>query len=219
MTLHNYWWLLIWAFLFGGISFAFIPKQEEYVLSRRVVRWDWLSAAALAVPYVIWAGWRTNTYGDTGVYRNTFLSMPTGLGGLWSYVSTRRTGYGFVFFEYLFKTLISRSDIAFFTVLAAVQMLLLVSVFRKYSRNYWLSLFFFVASTDYLSWMHNGIRQFLAVTIIFDVYCGLFCNLDPHISYYFSAVHFYYKWTGFEHADQHVYSRADRCHILYGQSQ
>lgn len=167
MTLHNYWWLLIWAFLFGGISFAFIPKQEEYVLSRRVVRWDWLSAAALAVPYVIWAGWRTNTYGDTGVYRNTFLSMPTGLGGLWSYVSTRRTGYGFVFFEYLFKTLISRSDIAFFTVLAAVQMLLLVSVFRKYSRNYWLSLFFFVASTDYLSWMHNGIRQFLAVTIIF----------------------------------------------------
>ena len=28
-------------------------------------------------------------------------------------------------------------------------------------------MFLFVASTDYLSWMHNGIRQFLAATIIF----------------------------------------------------
>ena len=154
-------------FLFGGISFAFIPKQEEYVLGKRVERWNWLPAIFLAGPYAVWAGWRSNYYGDTGVYRAAFLSMPTGLGNMISYISSRRTGYGFAFFEYLFKSIVSRSDVAFFTVLAAIQLILIIYIYRKYSSNYWLSFFLFVASTDYLSWMHNGVRQFLAVTIIF----------------------------------------------------
>ena len=46
-------------------------------------------------------------------------------------------------------------------------MLCLVYIYRKYSLNYWLSIFLFVASTDYMSWMHNGIRQFLAASILF----------------------------------------------------
>ena len=47
MALHNYWWLLIWLFLFGGISLAFIPRQEEYVLGERCVRWSWFAAIIL----------------------------------------------------------------------------------------------------------------------------------------------------------------------------
>ena len=34
-----------------------------------------------------------------------------------------------------------------------------------YSPNLWLCLFMFVASTDYMSWMFNGMRQFIAVSI------------------------------------------------------
>jgi transmembrane protein EpsG len=51
-------------------------------------------------------------------------------------------------------------------ILALLQGISLVVFFRKYSMNYILSIFLFVASTDYLSWMFNGIRQFMAVTII-----------------------------------------------------
>ena len=54
----------------------------------------------------------------------------------------------------------------FFLVLATFQMLCVVYFFRKYSPNFWVSIFLFVVSTDYLSWMHNTGRQFTAVCIL-----------------------------------------------------
>ena len=167
MAIKNLWWLLIWLFLFGAVSYLFIPQQEEIVLGRRVRRWNWLPAAILAVPYVIWAAWRTNSFGDTGIYRATFVNMPIGIEQMGAYIATRPKGKGFVVFEYLFKTFLSQSDVAFFFLVAVIQLFCLVHVYRKYSCNYWLSFFLFIASTDYLSWMFNGIRQFLAAAIIF----------------------------------------------------
>ena len=54
------------------------------------------------------------------MYRQTFLDMPVGLGQLGSYLSQSSKDRGFVLFEYLFKSLISRSDIAFFFVIAFI---------------------------------------------------------------------------------------------------
>ncbi len=167
MRLNNYWWLLLWPILFGAVSALFFSKQEELVQGKREVRWRQLSAVILVMPLIIWAAWRSNKYGDTGMYRATFKGMPTGLSNMWDYVFSRQKGIGFVTFEYLFKTLISTSDVAFFFAVALTQIFLLARTYRKYSTDYWLSIFLFIASTDYLSWVHNGIRQFLAVTMIF----------------------------------------------------
>ena len=136
-------------------------------MGRKCVRWHWLHAAVLAAPYVFWTGWRSNRFGDTSMYRSTFQKMPTGLSQMWEYVATRQKGKGFAVFEYLFKSVISRSDIAFFFLIALIQILCLVIIYRKYSRSYWMSMFMFVASTDYMLWMHNGMRQFLAAALIF----------------------------------------------------
>lgn len=130
------------------------------------MRWGKLSAAILALPYVIWAGWRPNTFGDTGMYKQSFNRMPTGLANFSSYLSSVTKDKGFAAFEYLIKTLISDDTVVLFLVIAGIQIYLLVRIYRKYSENYWLSMFFFIASTDYLSWVHNGMRQFLAVVIV-----------------------------------------------------
>ena len=169
MRLQNYWWLLIWPILFGAVSAAFIPKREELVLGKREVRWNWLPALIMALPYVIWAAWRPGNIGDTGLYRKLFSAAPSGFSALGSFVAQQSKDKGFAVFEVLFKTLVSKSDIFFFFFIAAFQLLCLVLVFRKYSCNYWLSFFFFVASTDYISWMQNGMRQFIAVAMIFAV--------------------------------------------------
>mgnify|MGYP002626635011 CR=1 FL=1 len=166
MTLHNQWWQLIWLFLFGGISFVFVPKQTEYVLGKREERWNWLPAVIMVIPYVIWAGYRKD-FGDSEQYRITFMNLPSSLSQIASYMSGVRKGHAFRLFELLFKCLVSRSSISLFLCIAAIQILCLVHVYRKYSNNYWLSMFLFVASTDYLTWMQNGIRQFVAVSILF----------------------------------------------------
>ena len=173
MRLNNYWWLLIWPFLFGAVYYFFTAKRQRASEgkapgeSEETIRWGWIPAIMLALPFVIWAAGRSDLYGDTGQYRGTFNGMPVGLSNMASYVSTRPKGKAFVVFEYLFKTFISRSDIAFFFLVALIQMFFLVLVFRRYSEDYWLSIFFFIASTDYLSWMHNGIRQFISAALIF----------------------------------------------------
>ena len=167
MTLHNYWWLLIWLFIAGGFTFIIPPYQEEIVLGKKCVRWHWLHAAILALPYVIWAAWRTNSFGDTGQYRATFLGMPTGLVQFGSYIASRPKGKLFVTFEYMLKTFISDSAIFFFFIIALIQFLCIVYIYRRYSRNYWFSMFLFIASTDYMSWVFNGMRQFVSVTLIF----------------------------------------------------
>ena len=55
----------------------------------------------------------------------------------------------------------------FFLLLAAFHLLMIMWMCRKYSEDYWFSIFLFVASTDYLSWTFNGIRQFTAVVIVY----------------------------------------------------
>ncbi len=165
--LHNFWWLLIWMFLAGGFCYFFIPQQEEEVLGRREVRWNFMPALITALPYVLWAGWRSNGYGDTVAYRRSFLNAPIGLSNAIPYAFSRTKDQGYAFFEVVFKSIVSHSDIIFFFFVAAIQLLCLVLVYRKYSRNYWLSMFFFIASTDYVAWMHNGMRQFIAVALVF----------------------------------------------------
>jgi len=167
MILRNYWWLLIWAFMAGGISLVFFPKQEEYVLGQRCERWNWLPALIMAAPYAIWSGWRVRGFGDTGVYQTRFADVPVGISQIFRYTANASKDRAFAFTEVVFKTFVSQSSAIFFFFVAVVQILCIVSIYRKYSRNYWLSMFLFVASTDYLSWMHNGMRQFLAVALIF----------------------------------------------------
>lgn len=167
MALHNHWWLLIWTFLFGGASLILNPKHEEIVLGKKVMRWNWLSALIFVIPFIIWAAWRTNAFGDTAAYRQQFLNAPASFSNLGSYLSSQTKDRGYALILVAFKTLISRSDVSFFFFIAAVQLICLVTMYRKYSENYWLSIFLFIASTDYISWMHNGMRQFIAAAILF----------------------------------------------------
>lgn len=167
MTLTNYWWLLIWIFVGGGTLATFIPKQRELVQGEMVECWNKYAAVILVLPYIIWAGFRSDAFGDTGAYRAGFRDAPSHLGQLAEYLTTITKDKGYTVLTVFLKGIIGNSDILFFLIIAAIQLLCIVHVCRKYSCNYWMSIFLFVASTDYIAWMHNGIRQFLAITIVF----------------------------------------------------
>ena len=165
MELTNYWWLLIWIF-FGGFLMSRLPKQTEVVNGKEVERWSWLAGVLLVIPYIIWAGFRGDI-GDTTPYRKAFIAMPSTLAGLPKYIDTLTKDQGFSVLSILIKVIFGDSDIIYFLILAIIQMGCLVKVFRKYSCNYWLSIFLFIISTEYIGWMYNGIRQFIAATLIY----------------------------------------------------
>lgn len=165
LTLTNYWWLLIWLFV-GGAIFEKMPKQAETLHGHHVERWTYFSAIIMILPFIIWAGFRKD-FGDTYVYRKGFQNASGGLSAALSVLFGDGKDTGYYAFLIIMKSILGNREELYFTIIAAVQMLCLVYVFRRYSSNYWMCIFLFIVSTDYLSWMHNGMRQFIAVALIF----------------------------------------------------
>lgn len=79
MTLTNYWWLLIWLFVGGGVLAVAISKQKLYVLGKYEDRWRIVPALILAIPYAVWAGFRGDGFGDTSAYRFMFDIAPSSI--------------------------------------------------------------------------------------------------------------------------------------------
>lgn len=167
MTLTNYWWLLIWVFVGGGALMIFVPKKRELVNGKKVERWTVPAALILILPYILRAGFRPDSFGDTGTYQQAFRECASSFGEIGYYLSGVTKDKGFYFLMSLEKCIFGDSDTIFFLLLAAFQLLIIMWMCRKYSEDYWFSIFLFIASTDYLSWNFNGIRQFTAVVIAY----------------------------------------------------
>ena len=166
MTLTSYWWLLIWLFL-GGAIFRNMPKRRECLNGEVVERWDVLPAILMALPYIIWAGCRDGSFGDSYVYQQGFQKATGGLAEAIAIFSSDSKDPAYDAFLIIMKSLLGDHPDLYFTLIATFQLICVALVFRRYSTNYWACIFLFVVSTDYLSWMHNGMRQFIAVAIIF----------------------------------------------------
>lgn len=160
--------ILFWIGIVAFVSKFFQCKKKETVLGYEgeVERYNWLFAFIAFLPIILMAANRSWYIGDTFAYRTSFEKMPTSIEGLQEYLAGITKDVGFYFLSSVFKIFISNDPRFYFGIIALVQGLIIVWFFRKYSPSYLVSVFLFVASTDYLSWMYNGIRQFLAVTIV-----------------------------------------------------
>ncbi len=170
LQLTNYWWLVIWIFGAGLVFSQMNVKSPEKVLGKTEYRWRWGPAILLVFPYVIWAGNRTIYMGDTAAYIRTYNELPGSIFEIASYLVDVTKDKGFTVLSIIIKAFTGDSPYMYFMIIAVFQMLCMVIVFRKYSCNYWISIFLFILSTDYISWMMNGMRQFIAVTMIFAAF-------------------------------------------------
>ncbi len=164
MALTNYWWLLIWLFG-GGVILNKLPKRREPTDGYAYEHWSPKAAFIMALPLVIWTGFRGDV-GDTGLYRKIFLEMSPDLSHVPSILFGGGKDPGFTVFQIIIKNIIGNNDELFFLLIAIFQVGMLTKFFRRYSPDFWISMFLFVASTDYISWCLNGMRQFIAVCII-----------------------------------------------------
>jgi len=141
--------------------------RRENVLGKQERRATKMYAWALMLPLIALAVMRSNHFGDTPAYIDDFWSIPGSMSGKLEYIRSHTKDTGFYAMGALVSIFAGRHFKYFFLLIALVQGYALVKVYRKYSDDYWLAIFVFVATTDYLSWMYNGIRQFFAVAITF----------------------------------------------------
>lgn len=166
MLSNGYILILIWVGVLGAFT-VMAPEwiyRTEFVNGEKVRRVTPLFAVVAVLPLVIWAGFRGDV-GDTGAYMEAFADMPTSFSGINSYIAEVNKDQGFYFVSAVIKCIIGNRNTIYFIIVAAVQCFLLFKIYRKYSTSFTISFFLFLASTDYVSWIFNGMRQFVAVTI------------------------------------------------------
>lgn len=164
--MSNYILIIIWIAIVALISVTVNVKRTETVCGERVRRFTPLWAFIIFLPLIVWCGFR-GYIGDTAAYMKAFSEMPNNLSGIPSYMQGVQKDEGFYFLSALIKTAIGNHISLYFIIIGLAQAAMLIYVYRKYSTKFVVSFFLLIASTDYISWFFNGIRQFLAVTITF----------------------------------------------------
>lgn len=158
---------LLWVIVAALLGKGGMMRREK-VLGREERRATWIYALIVMGPLILLAGMRTIYFGDTYMYVRGFLGLPDTLNETISYIQSVKKDTAFYAAGAMLHLLVGDHARVYLLVIAAIQGLLIAKTYRKYSEDYWFAIFVFVATTDYLSWMYNGIRQFVAVAITFS---------------------------------------------------
>ena len=159
--------IFIWLILIAFVSRFTEAEHIEDVHGNECLRYDYKWVILMLIPLVLMTAFRSDSFGDTWAYRSNFRMLPSSIFDMSSYLSTNTKDKGFSVLSIFIKSIIGDRDKLYFGILALIQGGIVFFVFRKYSEDFWLSVFLFLASADYVAWMFNGIRQFTAAVIIF----------------------------------------------------
>lgn len=163
--MNIYYFIFIWIALFAFLSQQVRVKHAINVNGEIVLRWRFVYAFLAFAPVIYLAAF-TMPRSDTVLYLTIYRNLPETWEGFKSLIKESESGFGFLFFEWVINRLSSGSEQVFRIAIAAVHCIPVLFVFRRYSENYLISLYLFVASGCHIGWMMNGLRQFMAVSII-----------------------------------------------------
>ena len=158
--------IIIWIAIAPVLLKAVDTHEEIIVAGRREYRYKFMWALIIFLPIIIMAGMR-GSVGDTDAYRKMFQDMPQTFAVLPHYFETLEKDKGFFLCSSIIKIIIGNNDKIYFLIIAFIQGISLVIAYRKFSSNYVMSILLFLISSDYISWMFNGMRQFIAVSVTF----------------------------------------------------
>lgn len=163
----KYLWL-IFVWILGVALVTELKRLKTKVYNQGCIteRYHPIMAFLMFLPIIYLAAIRSGI-GDTEAYRAGYLGAVSDLRRLPEYMQTQEKDKGFALVTVVMKMLFGNRVNIYFMVIALICGTCVVSVYHKYSYNYLLSIFLFVASADYIQWFFNGMRQFIPVAILF----------------------------------------------------
>ena len=163
--MSNNWAFLIWIVIVSFFSEMMRGKRRVLVHGNYQVRTTWFWAILFFVPITICSAQRGTWEGDTGTYSLMFQQIPSDFSAVSEVLASAERDKGYPLLELLVKS-IGGTFRQMVTGIAIFSSCAVVSTYRKYSEKYAMSIFLFVAGFEYYQWMFNGMRQFIAVSIL-----------------------------------------------------
>lgn len=160
-----YVFMLIWVIIFGILA-QLIAKPvciDNDIYEERAN----LFFAVLTFSVIVFLAAVRSDVADTRAYISMFESYPNTLDNISSLLDGTAKRYpGFLILTVLLKQFISDNYTVWFSIIAIISGIGVMIPLYKYSCNFGISAFLFIASCQF-SWMFNGMRQFLVAAIIF----------------------------------------------------
>lgn len=161
------WYLFAFLIILYMVARAGHQAYGVWVAGEYECRYKKFTAMAITVVLTYVAATRHPRFIDTWSYYSHYLREA----GTWDSVVGILRGSGkdkgFYIATAILKMILGDRVQLYFAIVAAIPLLCLMTVYRKYSCNLFISVFLFLASGDYIQWSHNGIRQFIAIGITF----------------------------------------------------
>ena len=158
--------ILFWLMFTSIVGHTAGMHHRERVLGKEERRATWTYAWFVMLPIILFAGMRSIYFADTLNYVRSFQSIPSSLIGKWEYATVTYTkDHGFYLLGAFLSIFLGVHARYYLIIIALIQGILLTRTYRKFSDDFWFSIFLFIASMDIYSWMYNGMRQFVAVAI------------------------------------------------------
>ena len=164
-----YWFMMAWVIFFGILAQASARKVcvGEYLGEEVYEARAHLFMAVVTFAVIVFFAGMRNRVGDTEAYIKMFNDYPLFQNAHDIIFDSSAREPGFRLFSILIKTYISDNYTVWLSIIAVISGICVMIPIYKYSCNFGVSAFLFMASCQF-SWMFNGMRQFLVAAIIFS---------------------------------------------------
>ena len=164
-----YWFMMAWVILFGILAQVTSKKVcvGEYLGEEVYEARVHLFMAVVTFAVIIFFASAKTHVADTTAYIKIFDDYPLFQNAHDIIFDSNAREPGFRLFSILVKTYISDNYTVWLSIIAVISGICVMLPLYKYSCNFGVSAFLFMASCQF-TWMFNGMRQFLVAAIIFS---------------------------------------------------
>jgi|LSQX01.2.fsa_nt_gb hypothetical protein len=163
----------VFLLLFGSSILAYIYQQNAVVVQSKKIRKrnrkssNFLGVfcyVGLVTTLILFSGLRTR-FNDTSLYIASFLLNVEGTFEAIKNINTELgSNPGFQLYQIFIKIIFGNNEAWFLTISAFIAVVSFLSFYRKYSKDFMLSIFFFIGSTLYFFTM-AALKQVVAMAI------------------------------------------------------
>lgn len=179
MILWVAFWGVLYHFMHRNSNLAVSSDHQLTPSSNNDNRVSLLFCVLLMGYIVFWAAVRSGV-ADTYTYIEIFKKYPDNLSEISKYWGVGGKAPGFDTFTIIVKSLFSNDYHIWLAIIAIMSGIPVMITLRNKSVNYIYSVFLFLTMLHF-SWLFNGMRQFLVVTILF--YCSKLIEKKKTLSF------------------------------------
>ena len=162
-----HWYLFVFLIIYYAVARVGNQRYLVYVAGEYEGRYKWFTVLLMVAVLTYVAAMRYERFIDTGAYIQGFLRSGTTWNDILTIINGDGKDKGFDATVVVLRALIGNHYRVYLGVIAGFCLLCVFAVYKRHSSNLFMSAFLFIASGEFVMWTHNGMRQFIAVSMIF----------------------------------------------------